>query len=62
MREDVLGVLESASHLGVCTFQRFVQRHGSLFACLCEVGDQFLFRVEKDFSFIVEVDLDYFVV
>ena len=56
--QDIFGVLQSLCHFGVVAIQSLIQRHRRSFSLLVHVGHVPVFRVQQDFSVVLEINLN----
>lgn len=56
--QDIFCVLQSLCHFRVVTVQGLVQRHRRSFTLLVHIGHVSVFRVQQDFSVVLEVYLN----
>ena len=56
--QNILGVLQPFRHLCVIAIECLIQRHGRSLALLVDICYIFVFRIQKNLSVILEVNLD----
>lgn len=61
VRENVLGILQSLGHLCIVAVQCLIKWHCRSLTLLVDVGHISVFRVQKDFSVILKVNLHDFI-
>lgn len=57
VRENVLCVFQTLRHLSVVAFKSLVERKRGALSLLIDVSDEAAFRVQQNFSMILEADL-----